>query len=85
MAKVKPPHYNGGNFYMETNVQLIKEKSFLGRNGMFKMKGIRLISWDSTNEVRIVPITSKDEEGRAALIIDRKDIPALIEELKKHL
>ena len=64
----------------EYNVQfnLSRMGNFLGRNGMFKCKGIDVLATASKREVIIAPITSKNKIGRCEIWIPKEDVPTLI-------
>jgi len=65
---------------MTTNIYFQRITKFLGRNGLFKSKGI-VLHKDERN-VQILPITTKDKTGRCLITIPIENVPELIDKLK---
>lgn len=59
------------------------ERLALGRNGYSYQHGLEL--WGGEDEVELMPVNSKGGTTRARLVVPKADIPALIEELKRHV
>ena len=55
---------------------------FLGRNGMFKCKGLSIYTFINGN-IEISPITSKGKEGRYWIEVPGKEIPNILQFLSK--
>jgi hypothetical protein len=72
---------------MSKEIKFKKTTTFLGRNGEFKTSAILVCSPLTNNgeNVRIRPITSKNEIGRCFIDIPKTNVQELIDELKNLL
>lgn len=63
-----------------------KTRTFLGRNGRFKMYAIEAWKWnDVDNIIHLSPITSKGISGNCELQIPRENLQEFIDKLKMFL
>jgi hypothetical protein len=65
------------------DVAFTKQATFLGRNGMFKSKGLIATKLKQDNEIVLEPITSRNVVGRCHIAIPIKDLDLVIEMLQK--
>jgi len=65
------------------NIKWDNNLFFLGRNGMYKMRGINICTYDYYNRVDFIPITSKGDLGRCWLSMPVDKIPDLMQYLSK--
>ena len=72
---------------MSKEIKFNKTTTFLGRNGEFKASAVLVCNPLTNNgeNVRIRPITSKNEIGRCYIDIPKANVPELIAELNQLL